>query len=184
MRSLLCSSLWLAIASVAAAQTLGTPGSLPGPSVPPTSGQVQAPSYGLYSPTHAQTPNVDGQLLARPLATQINGFPAAQSANCCPATNCAAPAAASCCQPCPTCERVPATRDVRHVFYCKTCEPFCLPVCSCCICHWFGCGTCCCEGPYAKYYLIRKVQIEKCPTTKCVPTSAPACGDARLQPQR
>jgi hypothetical protein len=186
MKAALKSLFLLAVAGVAAAQTpypQGTPGSLPGPGTVSNAGQLRSQSIGSAVQVPAQAPTVFGQPLARPAVTQINGAPqGVAGANCCPATNCAA--APTCCQPCPTCERVPATRDIRHVFYCKTCEPFCIPVCSCCISHWFGCGSCCCEGPYAKYFLVRRVQIEKCPITRCVPTCAPACGEACIQPPR
>jgi hypothetical protein len=175
MKALLSGLFLLAVAGVVVAQTAVPQATLPASGMPPTSGQLQGQSYGLYGRTQPQTLNGTGQSPAGGAVVQTYSVPAAAGSNCCPSTNCGL--VASCCQPCPTCERVPSTRTIKHVAYCMTCEPFCVPVCSCCFGHLFSCGSCAnCAGPFPRYYLVKRVHNEECPTTKCVPSTCPACG--------
>jgi hypothetical protein len=168
MKSLLCGLLLFAVAGMAAAQvpmSQGTPGSLPAPGMPSNHGQPQFQSPAALGQPQVQAPVVHSY-----------GNAAVAGANCCPTT--------PCCEPCrKTCERVPAIRLITHVTYCKTCEEFCVPKCSCCLSRLCGgCGGCLgCDGPYAKYYLVKKVHVEQCPTTKCVPGGCDGC--VMMQPK-
>jgi hypothetical protein len=169
MKLLLCNLLVLTLAGgVAMAQTpvpQGTPGSLPAASRPYPYGQTNA-SPGVFGQPQAQTAPINGQAQVQAPMMNGAGMPATVPASCC---------TVPCCEPvCKTCVREPATKTINHVCYCNTCTEFCLPRCSCC--GLFGCGNCQCEGPFAKYWLVKKVIKEQCPTTKCVPSVAPACG--------
>ena len=183
MKALLCGMFFLAVTGMAMAQMpmQNGPGALPAPGMPMSYGQSQAPTSNLYGLPQAQAPITYGQPQIQAPVMHTYGMPATSGASCGP-TPCCSPAP-TCCEPCKTCERVPSTRPITHVFYCKTCEEFCVPKCHCCLSSLFGCGGCC-DGPWAKYYLVKRVRIEDCPTTKCVPAVAPVCGGCPIPAAR
>src|SRR5262249_55913204 len=83
----------------------------------------------------------------------------------------------TCCQPVQKiCVPEPAVRKINHICFCKVCEDFCVPKCPCCFC-FHRCDDCPqCEHVRAKYWLVKKVRVEECPTFKCVPVEVPPCG--------
>jgi hypothetical protein len=170
MRTLLCSWLLLATASVAVAQTptQGAPGAPTVYGMQSVNPTVQPPSH-LVMP-QAQAPSTYGPQAAQVPCNHTYGTPSSSHTDCCSPSGCA---------PCGGCVREPATKKITHTFYCKGCEEFCIPVCCCCLSSLFGCSSC--EGPYTRYYLVKKVRFEECPTTKCVPVAAPCCGPAQCK---
>ena len=149
MKLLLLSVAWLAAAGVAVAQ-------------PPMSGAPSPQSIYVMPSSNVQVPppGVDVRSQAPVMAEGCS------PAGCCPTGSCA-PAAA--------CVRQPSTRTITHVNYCKQGEEFCVPSC-CCLSALFGGDKC--GDIHVKYYLVKKVRTETCPTTKCVPAVAPGCGTA------
>ena len=181
MKHSLCGLFLLAVASAAVAQT-PLPQS-PQAALPSPAGMAQG-NYGLplaqspssyapppvhmpavYGQAPVQTPATYGQAPAQTSGVQSYGLPAAS--NCYQGGDCCEPTKL-------VCVREPATKTITHVCYCKACEEFCVPKCGCCLCLCGGCLTC--DGPHLKYYLVKRVHKEECPTTKCVPTLVPACG--------
>jgi hypothetical protein len=170
MKALLCCLFLVTFTGATFAQApmmQGTPQALPVPGMP------LAPAQPM-----AQAPMTHGAVM---------GAPVAAPGNCCPPANCCQPCQS--CQPCKTCVREPAVTKINRVCYGMVCEEFCLPRCSCsCFSHLCGghCGDCggLCEGPRAKYILVKKVRVEECPTTRCVPSFAPACGNCGGLPCR
>lgn len=87
--------------------------------------------------------------------------------------------AAACCET-PmrtTCISVPSVKKHVHVTYSSVCEKVCFPKCdlfkSSCD---SGCAQGRCEGQvYTKKYLVKRVCVTECPTTKCVAVIVPAC---------
>jgi hypothetical protein len=164
MKALLCGLLVFVATGLASAQTPMRP---PQPVVYPMQGTA------LAQPT---APAPTTQLPAAPTigTPTVIAAPAAATGACCPAPACCPTPV--CAAPCKTCVREPATKTITHVCYSKTCEEFCLPKCSC-SCFASLCGGCLgCEPIHTKYYLVKKVRTETCPTTKCVPSLAPVCG--------
>jgi hypothetical protein len=116
--------------------------------------------------------------------------------------SCGAP---QCCQPaCPTqacctptktiCVPEPAVKVTVKISYGSVCEKICYPKCNfggflggsgCNKGCNTGCATACnstgCNQPecashvYQKKYLVKRVCVTECPTTKCVPVCVPAC---------
>jgi hypothetical protein len=194
MKSLVCCLLLGVVSAAAMGQTpllQGPQGALPSPS-----GAAQG-NYGLplaqmpsaYAPPPVHMPGAYGQAtvqsptpydrtLAQTPVPQTFALPAA-APSCC-SQNC------GCCEPVrKVCVCEPATKTVTHVCYSKTCEEFCVPKCSCCPCLSWFCGSCLqCEGPYARYYLVKKVSKEERPIAKCVPAVAPPCGNCAIPPSR
>jgi hypothetical protein len=92
---------------------------------------------------------------------------------CCPAPQCdCAPATKTICVP------QPGVKKTTHVCYCTICEDFCVPcLWRSCFSHCGGCGDCgTCEAPRPRYFLVKRVCVEECPTTICTPVVVPACG--------
>jgi hypothetical protein len=98
-----------------------------------------------------------------------------------------------CCTPTQTiCVPEQTCKEKKTPIYSKTCAPFCVPACHCCLHSLFGggdsgcggcdsgCGSCGagCEQPRTKYYLVKKYCVEQVPTTVCHPVTVPACGAA------
>jgi len=172
MKALLCGLFFLTTCAAVWAQTPMPQGSMnimPVPGMPLTYGQPQP-----FGQPMAQSPAMRTQAQPQAPVVQTPAAPAAAPTTCSTCTDC--------CQPCKTCVREPAIRKITHVCYSKTCEEFCLPKCHCpllgCICG--GCIGC--DGPHAKYYLVKKVRIEECPTTKCVPAVSTGCGGGCVAP--
>jgi hypothetical protein len=166
MRTLLCTLACLCLASTAVAQmpTAGPPAS-PCPVTAPTS-YLQAPvQYSNALPPATQTVSPVAQGPAQPLMVHTFGTTSPGTVNCGVPTSSCPPAS---CQPCPTCVREPAIKKITHTTYCSSCELFCVPSCGHCLLSLFG-GCNDCGEPRERYYLIKKVHTEICPTTKCVP---------------
>jgi len=161
------SGLWVCVlVGSAAAQT-------PLPQGTPTVMPVQPgmPQSYMVRP-QAQSPVVH-QLSAQDAAPAAT----ATAAPCCTTGTCCAPVQK-------ICVPEPSTKTIDHVCYSKVCEDFCVKKCNCCLTSCLsnlcGFGSCCsscaqCEGPYAKYYLVKTVHKEECPTFKCTPAIAPTC---------
>src|SRR4051794_32609623 len=161
MKRFLSGLCLLAVASVGMAQMPQIPATYPmvQPMAQPT-GQPIAGSYPLYA--NPGTPSAAAPYMQSGLAYPYN--PGCGPECCVPMTK--------------VCVPEPAIKTITHTCYSKTCAEFCYPKCSCCLASLFGCCNACpgCDGPYTKYFLIKKVRIEECPTFKCVPTEVPACG--------
>ncbi|HYV39592.1 MAG TPA: hypothetical protein VE988_28145, partial [Gemmataceae bacterium] len=158
----------LAVASVGLAQT-------PQPQIPATYPVMQPMAQPVMQPMAqpALQPGVQPSMpltfYGQPQAQSPVAYPNAVNSNC----------GGDCCAPMKkVCVPEPATRTITHTCFSKTCAEFCYPKCSCCLASLFSCCGLCpgCDGPYTKYFLIKKVHNEECPTFKCTPQYAPSCG--------
>ena len=77
-----------------------------------------------------------------------------------------------------TCIAVPAVKKHVQINYSSVCEKVCFPTCG----KLFGskCDSGCAPGNcetkvYTQKYLVKKLCITECPTTKCVAVTVPAC---------
>ena len=102
----------------------------------------------------------------------------------------------ACCTPTKTiCVPEPAVKITKKINYGSVCEQVCYPKCNfagllsgsgCCnsgcktgcatACNSTGCNQAECGSQvYQKKYLVKRVCVTECPTTKCVPVCVPAC---------
>ena len=116
---------------------------------------------------------------------QVSGGRIFGSSACAPA--CAPKCAPACTPTCvPACLATkticvpePAVKVVIKVNYSSVCEKVCFPKCA----SFFSAKSCdsgcaqpnCDSNIYQKKYLIKKVCVTECPTTKCVPVEVPVC---------
>ena len=77
----------------------------------------------------------------------------------------------------PDCTTVPTTIVHKKVVYSSTCEKVCVPTCS--LFSFLNRSSCeSCDKDcrvITKHYLIKKVNVTECPSTKCVPVAQPVC---------
>jgi hypothetical protein len=158
--------------------TLGKPMLVPESGMPASNGQLQTSSSSL--PAQAQVTSVGvatSSMTPFPYCYGTpgsTGSPGSLTNQYCPPTRG---------EQCQTCVREPATRTITHVTYCMIGKAFCVPKCTSCFGTLFG-GCTTCEEPRVKYYLVKKVQTEVCPTTKCVPAVAPGYCSSAIPPSR
>jgi hypothetical protein len=115
-----------------------------------------------------------GRIFAGPAC----GAPACGTPACAPACGtpaCAPACAPVCAAPKTICVPEPAIAIHKKITYSSECGQVCFPKCT------LGrdCNSCDqgqCEGhPYQKNYLVKRVTVTECPTTKCVPVQVSGC---------
>lgn len=133
--------------------------------------QSSLPNQPMPQPTVAVLAIYPGTPIQQVSHGRILGGPV-----CAPA--CAAPCAPVCTPTKTICVPEPTTKVTIKINYSSICEKICFPKCSSFLspkCDG-GCAQGNCEGhAYQKKYLIKRIEVTECPTTRCIPVEVPVC---------